>query len=273
MTELELNDSVSPFDKIRHEDADGEYWLARELMPLLGYKASSSWQDFSNVVERARQDMINLDQDPDRHAPKIMSVSSSPDDRVTLQPRTVADYRLSRYGCFMVAMNGDYKKSEVSAARAYFAVNTRKWEVYQELSDRERALMLARQVIELDEQLTEKMQELAVAMPKVEEWEEFINVEGLLNWMDLAGLLYRDDTKMGRNRLIAKLRELNVIKPAWQAGNAQPYQEYKNLGWFEIKKLPHNRKPQTLTTHFGASEIYKLLKDNGENVTDPFKQG
>ena len=29
--------STSPFDEIRRTDDRGEYWLARELQPLLGY--------------------------------------------------------------------------------------------------------------------------------------------------------------------------------------------------------------------------------------------
>lgn len=37
------------FDAIRHFDEDGnEYWLARELYPVLGY---SCWQRFVSVID------------------------------------------------------------------------------------------------------------------------------------------------------------------------------------------------------------------------------
>jgi DNA-damage-inducible protein D len=42
-----------PFDAIRHISASGEFWSARELMPLLEY---SSWQRFEEAIQRAMAD-------------------------------------------------------------------------------------------------------------------------------------------------------------------------------------------------------------------------
>ena len=40
------------FEDIKHIDENGnEYWLARELMPLLEY---SKWERFSNTIENAK---------------------------------------------------------------------------------------------------------------------------------------------------------------------------------------------------------------------------
>ena len=42
MNKLQINNNI--FENIKHIDELGrEYWLARELMPLLGY---SKWQNF-----------------------------------------------------------------------------------------------------------------------------------------------------------------------------------------------------------------------------------
>ena len=50
-TTLAFPGDDSPFDKIRRVDAFGrEYWLARELMPFLGY---SKWGNFYRIVELA----------------------------------------------------------------------------------------------------------------------------------------------------------------------------------------------------------------------------
>src|SRR5699024_3006818 len=41
----------SPFDSIKRTGEDGaEYWLARDLMPLMGYTHRNAWQTFSNAV-------------------------------------------------------------------------------------------------------------------------------------------------------------------------------------------------------------------------------
>ena|SRR5947209_12895862 len=46
--------------------------------------------------------------------------------------REVTDYHLTRYGCYLVAMNSDPRKAEVSQAQTYFAVKTREAEMAQE---------------------------------------------------------------------------------------------------------------------------------------------
>jgi hypothetical protein len=46
----------SPFDSIKHTDETGEWWSARELMPLLGYE---KWERFEDAVDRARAAAAN----------------------------------------------------------------------------------------------------------------------------------------------------------------------------------------------------------------------
>lgn len=38
--------------------------------------------------------------------------------------REVTDYKLTRYACYLIAMNGDTRKQEIAFAQAYFAVQT-----------------------------------------------------------------------------------------------------------------------------------------------------
>ena len=131
-----LNVSFKIFDDIKHIDDDGrEFWYARELYPLLDY---SSWQKFMKVLELA---MINCKKsnmdifDHFNHVVKMVEIGSN-------SKRKIDDYKLSRYGCYIILLNSDPRKEIISLGKTYFTIQTRKQEIlemdYEKLSEDEK---------------------------------------------------------------------------------------------------------------------------------------
>lgn len=120
--EMEVSGAaVSPFDRIRHVDENGEYWLARELMILLGYAA---WRNFEEAIERAIVAINNSGIDAAQHACRLQQAVAGG------VPGTMkTDYRLTRFGAYMTAQNGDVRKARVAEAQTYFSVKSREAEI------------------------------------------------------------------------------------------------------------------------------------------------
>lgn len=112
----------NPFDFIRRFDEQGnEFWTGRDLMLLIGY---SKWQRFEDATQRAKIACKNSGNNIEDHftdAGNLVKRGQGGGSKQT-------DYKLSRYACYLIAMNGDPRKPEIAAAQTYFAVKTRQAE-------------------------------------------------------------------------------------------------------------------------------------------------
>lgn len=128
------------FEDIKKIDENGiEYWEARELMLLLGY---TEWRNFEEVIGKAAQACIKSSQDVDNHFVKFTKMVKIGSNTV----REVRDWKLDRYACYLIAQNGDPKKSEIALAQTYFAIQTRKQEVFEQLPDTAKRLLIRNEV-------------------------------------------------------------------------------------------------------------------------------
>ena len=280
----------SPFDAIRHVDEYGEYWLARELMPLLGY---DKWERFAEAVERARTAIANSGQDPDSACSRLREDVATRGNT----PDTIrSNYRMTRYGAYMAALNGDSRKPEVAAAQTYFAVKTREAEVMAEqastlpavievpLDDYEKLLAGGQQLLarmrEQQREIESQRQELddvhAYAdhlKPDAEAFRNIVQDDGR-DWKvkDAAAFVSRSDRRIriGQDQLFAKLREWGLLDK-WN-------QPYSNRQQNYVTSIPtqftHPRtgeridaaKKQVRVTWEGLSYIRRKLLDGIEKA-------
>lgn len=84
------------------------FWWASDLAQLLGYE---SLQSFRKSVDKAAVALTSL------NIPVFENIVQHPRE---IAGKSVTDYKLSRFACYLAAMNGDVKKPEVARAQAYF---------------------------------------------------------------------------------------------------------------------------------------------------------
>ena len=126
------------FEDIKHIDEFGdEYWVARELQAVLGYH---QWRSINDLIERAKVACKGSKHNVDDH----FAVQRKMVDIGSKATRKVIDYKLSRYACYLVVMNGNPKKEIIALGQTYFAIQTRKQELtekeYNELTEDEKRL-------------------------------------------------------------------------------------------------------------------------------------
>lgn len=119
------------FESIQRFKADGtEFWYARDLMKLLGY---SKWDRFADVIERAKISCEISGNIWENNASRLWEASGKTKRE---------NFELSRFLCYLIAQNGNPRKSEIAAAQTYFAVRTRQAEIidvqqHQQLATRD----------------------------------------------------------------------------------------------------------------------------------------
>lgn len=125
MEENDIKRLFQQFEAIANDYNGVECWSARELYKLLGY---TQWRNFVSVIDKAKTACINAGNDVRHHfadISKMIGLAKGAE-------REIEDMMLTRYACYLIAQNGDSRKSEIAFTQNYFAVQTRRAELVQQ---------------------------------------------------------------------------------------------------------------------------------------------
>lgn len=250
------------FDEIKHTDEFGrEYWLARELQGVLQY---AKWENFHKVIKTAQVACKISQQSVEDCFPEIRKSIISGKGKKSF----IIDYKLNRYACYLIVMNGDPRKEVIALGQTYFAVKTRQQELaelYNSLTEDEKRLFIRGDVKQKNMLLAEAAHKAGIITNQeyatfqdagyrglyggmtardIAEHKGLADGEEILDWMggeELAANLFRI------TQTEAKMRREGTSTPA--AANAAHYsvgkavrETIESLGGTMPEKLPTPEK-------------------------------
>lgn len=264
MGNIELNDNNGlSFEDFKNENSI-TFWWASDLSKMLGYK---SLESFQKVLDRTTKALVSLSIP---HYENIQATSREAEDGSSF-----TDFKLTRFACYMAAMNADSKKPEVAIAQAYFAKRTRQFEVYMENTSEIDRLIIK-------DELTEGNKSLASAASQhgVSNFAKFQNAGylGMYNMESWKLERKRNVPKgkltdyMGRTELAANLFRVTQteerIKSRNVKGQSALEQTHYDVGREVRKIIEENvgKSPEQLPQEERLPEIKKELKKGYRDI-------
>lgn len=240
------------------------FWYASFLAELLGYE---SLKGFNKALNKATATCITLG---------LPVVDNFIQVEREVDGKKVFDYKLSRFACYLAAMNGDNKKPAVAAAQVYFANLANAVQSYLEAaSDIER--------IVVREDISEHERALSGTVNKagVENYAFFqgAGYRGMYN-MSISKLraIRQIETNrspldfMGSDELAANLFRLTQTELKIRTQNIQGQKRLENVAENVGRKVRETMieisgiTPETLSKEKDIKEVKKDLKKAGREM-------
>lgn len=260
-------------DSIKGTARNGsEYWLARQLMAVLGYE---EWRNFENAIRRAHVMFKTAQLDGSNHfvkTNKMVEVGSG-------GRRRVDDYFLSRAACYIIAMNGDPTKPEVAEAQKYFAMQTRKMERLLDLLTDQRRVALRHRVKDRNASLSGVASDVGVRrfglfhgagiramynMP-LRDLRAKRGIKPKEDWLDRAGIEELAATDFRVTQTEAKIRRDGIQGE----GNAIAAHEYVAREVRSTIQRVGNTMPEDWPVEPPVPEIERRLKEQQKKIDAP----
>ena len=208
MSNLEAKE-YKRFEDIKRVRDDGtEYWMARELAPILEY---TKWENFTKVINKAKIACKNSGHEVSYDFPEVRKIVEA---GATSKP--VKDFELTRYACYLIVQNGDPRKEVIALGQTYFAIQTYRQEIadrFNQLDEDSKRLVVRGDIRQWNQLLAEAARNAGVITN--EEFAVFQNAGymGLYGGMTVddihnkKGLAIRDKILdfMGSEELVANL--------------------------------------------------------------------
>ena len=249
-------------EKLTFEDFKNEngitYWWASDLMQMLAYPNMKSFQ---KVLDRATKAFVSLNIP---HYDNIIAISREKENQ------QFQDFKLTRFACYLTVMNGDPKKIEVAEAQAYFAQQTRKFELYLENNNEIDRLLIREELTEGNKSLSSIIKQAGATDYAKFANAGYLGMYNMENWKLANKRNVKKDKlmdTMGRTELAANLFRITQteerIKNKGVKGQNALEQTHYQVGK-EVRKIVIEnvgKTPENLIQEKELPNVKKELKD------------
>lgn len=234
--------SQQTFENIKRTDENGtEFWYARELQKALEY---TEYGKFLPVIEKAIEACRKTGFDEGNHfahVSEMVRIGSGAE-------RKMDSYKLSRYACYLIVMNGDPRKEVIALGQTYFAVKTRQKEISDsaaQLSEDEKRLAIRDEVTIRNKFLASSAKAAGVETPV--DYAVFQNrgYQGLYNGLGMKDIHKRKGLKkneqildhMGATELAANLFRITQTDDKLRRENVKGKEQANEIHYAVGKKV------------------------------------
>ncbi|WP_419797242.1 MAG: BRO family protein [Terasakiella sp.] len=228
-TELfHFDDDCVSFDDLARQNGF-RYWFARDFMKMLGYV---QWSTFNKAIQKAMSTCASLGIDIPENFVK---------ESRTIDGKIVDDWKVSKFACYLIAMNGDSKKPRVAQAQVYFATMAEAYQRHVQEAEAVERILIRDEITEHEKGLSSVANQAGI-----ENYGFFRNKGylGLYN-MPLKSLKARKgipDKKtpldfMGKEELAANLFRITQTEAKIRNENVQGQKPLENAAYVVGKKV------------------------------------
>ncbi|MFJ5625462.1 DNA damage-inducible protein D [Peribacillus loiseleuriae] len=266
------NHEQTVFEEIKRFDEEEEYWSSREFAKVLEY---AEYRNFLPVIEKAKKACEKSGQIVEEHFVdfhEMINLGKS-------AKREVESIKLTRYACYLIIQNADPAKETVAYGQTYFAIQTRKQELYEQASEDEKRLMLRNEMKKHNTALAEAASNAGVVTPK--EFAIFQNhgYKGLYGGMVKTDIHRNKGLKksqqildhMGSTELAANLFRATQTEEKLKRDNIQGQGKANNTHYEVGKKVRETIKdlggtmPEDLPVAESIKKVEKQIQKKSQN--------
>jgi DNA-damage-inducible protein D len=258
------------FEEIKHiNEFWNEYWKAREFYKVLEY---TEYGKFIPAINRAKESCKNSWQSIEEHFADVSEPQKSRNQYWEIEWQKLEDILLSRYACYLIIQNADSRKETVALWQTYFAIQTRKQEVNEQLLEDSKRKHLRSEMSKHNTSLAETADKAWVKYYWV-----FTNhwYMWLYNWLDATWIHTKKWLKKSQ-KILDHMWSEELAANLFRATQAEAKLKRENIIWQEKANKAHyevwkkirqtiqeiwGTMPEELPTTDSIKQAEKRLKD------------